>query len=70
MRRNQREAELKGMLASHAGRNQLTQLLRQHLNMPAGQLPLGTPFIQTILDHEFKDEPIQEITAEPTSLSA
>jgi hypothetical protein len=54
--REQRESELKAMLSSHIGRNQLTQLLRQHLNVPSGQIPVGTPFVQTILDHEFKDD--------------
>jgi hypothetical protein len=51
--RTQRENELKTLLASHDGRNQLTQLLRQALNIPTGQLPVGTPFVETILDHEF-----------------
>ena len=55
--RELREYELKGMLANHAGRNQLTQLLRQHLNIPTGQIPPGTPFVETILSHEFKVEP-------------
>jgi hypothetical protein len=53
LNREQREVELKGLLNSHVGRNQLTQLLRQYMNIPAGQIPLNTPFIQTILDHEF-----------------
>ena len=48
-----RENELNAMLSSPTGRNQLTQLLRQCLNIPTGQLPLGTPFVQTILNHEF-----------------
>lgn len=54
--RQLREHELKAMLASFAGRNQLTQLLRQYLNMPTGQLPPGTPFVQTILEHEFPNQ--------------
>ena len=53
--RTQRENELKTMLANHDGRNQLTQLLRAALNIPSGQLPVGTPFVQTILDHEFAE---------------
>ena len=55
--RERREFELKSMLANHIGRNQLTQLLRQYLNIPTGQLPQHTPFIDTILEHEFRDEP-------------
>jgi hypothetical protein len=51
--RELREHELKAMLGSPEGRIQLTQLLRQCLNIPSGQLPLGTPFVPTILDHEF-----------------
>ena len=46
------------MLANHEGRNQLTQLLRQALNIPTGQLPVGTPFVETILNHEFADVPV------------
>jgi hypothetical protein len=53
LNREQRELELTGMLNSPLGRNQLTQLLRQYMNIPTGQIPLGTPFIKTILDHEF-----------------
>jgi hypothetical protein len=45
------------MLANHVGRNQLTQLLRQYLNVPSGQLPGGTPFIETILAHEYANQP-------------
>ena len=52
-KREHRENELKGLLGSPTGRNQLTQLLRQCLNIPAGQIPLGTPIVQTILSHEF-----------------
>jgi hypothetical protein len=56
--RQRREFELKSMLANHEGRNQLTKLLRQYLNIPTGQLPRDTPFIDTILAHEFaKDQP-------------
>jgi hypothetical protein len=51
--RTQRENELKMMLANHEGRNQLTQLLRQAMNIPSGQLPVGTPIVETILNHEF-----------------
>ena len=47
------------MLASHNGRNQLTQLLRQCLNIPTGQIPPGTPFVQTILDHEFVNQQLR-----------
>ncbi len=54
--RSQREIELKGIFNSNAGRMQLTTLLRQYMNLPAGQIPIGTPFIQTILDHEFVGE--------------
>ncbi len=55
-KRKFRENELNGMLGSPTGRNQLTQLLRQCMNIPAGQIPLGTPFVQTILSHEFANE--------------
>jgi len=65
--RTQRENELKTMLANHEGRNQLTQLLRQALNIPSGQLPVGTPFVQTILDHEFAGVAVVPISPTMTS---
>jgi hypothetical protein len=49
------------MLANHDGRNQLTQLLRQALNIPTGQLPIGTPFVETILNHEFANVAIVDV---------
>jgi hypothetical protein len=52
-KREHRENELKGLLGSPTGRNQLTQLLRECLKIPAGQLPVGMPIVQTILSHEF-----------------
>jgi hypothetical protein len=55
-KREFRENELMGMLGSPAGRNQLTELLRRCLNIPSGQIPLGTPFVQTILSHEFANQ--------------
>ncbi len=60
--RDQREIELKAMLSSHDGRNQLTQLLRQHLNLPVGQIQVGTPFVQTILDHEFMNVEVPTVS--------
>jgi hypothetical protein len=55
--RELRAQELKAMLASYNGRNQLTQLLRQCMNIPNGQIPPGTPFVETILNHEFANQP-------------
>ena len=54
--REQRERDLKAILGSHSGRNELTALLRQYMNLPTGQIPVGTPFIQTIIDYEFREE--------------
>ena len=52
--RIERERELMAILSSPVGRNQLLELLRRHLNLAAGQaLPVGTPIVQTILEHEF-----------------
>jgi hypothetical protein len=63
MTRQERQTELKGLLASHVGRNQLTALLRQYMNIPKGQIPLGTPFVQTILDHEFAEGRVAQATS-------
>lgn len=54
--RERREYELRGLLASHVGRNELSQLLRRYLNIPTGPLPAGTPFVETILTHEFAEQ--------------
>jgi hypothetical protein len=54
--RAQREIELKTLHNSMAGRNEMIALLRQYMNIPTGQIPVGTPYIQTILDHEFTDQ--------------
>ena len=54
--RELRENELKAMLGNPVGRNQLTQLLRQSMNIPTGQLPLGLPFVSTILNNEFPNQ--------------
>jgi hypothetical protein len=51
-KRQQRENELMALLSSPTGRSQLTVLLRQCLNIPSGQIPIGTPIVQTILSHE------------------
>ncbi len=52
--RIERERELMAILSNPVGRNQLLELLRRQLNLAAGQaLPVGTPIIQTILEHEF-----------------
>jgi hypothetical protein len=54
--RVERERELTAILSSPVGRNKLLELLRQQLNLTAGQvLPVGTPIVKTILDHEFAD---------------
>jgi hypothetical protein len=53
--REERKRELTALLCSHNGRIRLTELLRQCLNVPAGQpLTVGTPFVETILEHEFR----------------
>ncbi len=52
--REKRELELTSQMNNPLGRHQLLELLRRHMNVPAGAaLPVGTPIIQTILDHEF-----------------
>jgi hypothetical protein len=63
--REQRKNELTTLLASQDGRHQLTQLLRECMNLPAGQLPVGTPFVETILEHEFKNLPAEDIAITP-----
>lgn len=64
--RTHREHELRTMLCSHDGRNVLTSLLREYLKMPTGQIPVGTPFVETIMNHEFlpgSNESIVQVVA-------
>jgi hypothetical protein len=54
MTRDQRHRQLTAILNSPAGRFELVKLLRQYLDVPSKKpLPVGTPIVQTILDHEF-----------------
>ena len=56
MTRDQRQRQLTAVLSSPVGRFELVKLLRQYMKVPSkNPLPIGTPIVQTILDHEFVD---------------
>ncbi len=57
--REQRQRELMILFNDPKGRHQLLGLLRQQMQVPTGQaLPLGTPIVQSILNHEFAEPPV------------
>jgi hypothetical protein len=56
MTRDQRQRQLTAILNSPVGRFELVKLLHQYMDVPPKKpLPIGTPIVQTILDHEFVD---------------
>ena len=62
MNREQREAELRTMLTSQRGKEELLATLKEHAGLEEGNLPpFGTLLVETILNYEFPPEG----TAEP-----
>jgi hypothetical protein len=67
MTRQQREAELKMMLTTQRGKEELLAILKEHAGMMEGNLPpFGTLLVDTILNFEFPPEG----EAEPTGVTA
>jgi hypothetical protein len=57
MDRQQREAELREMLTTQRGKEELLATLKQHAGMTEGNLPpFGTRLVETILYFEFPPE--------------
>lgn len=58
MNRQQREVELREMLTTQRGKEELLATLKQHAGMQDGNLPpFGTLLVETILNYEYSDDP-------------
>ncbi|QEH36187.1 hypothetical protein OJF2_47470 [Aquisphaera giovannonii] len=56
MDRQQREDELKALLTTQRGKEELLETLKKHAGIEAGNLPsFGTLLVQTILNYEYPD---------------
>ena len=57
MNREQREAELREMLTTQRGKEELLATLKKHAGMDEGNLPpFGTLLVETILNYEYPPE--------------
>jgi hypothetical protein len=72
MNRQQRETELREMLTTQRGKEELLATLKQHAGIQEGNLPsFGTLLVDTILnyeyppDHERRDEEPARVGEEP-----
>jgi hypothetical protein len=70
MDRQQREAELKGLLTTQRGKEEILAILKEHAGIHDGANlpPFGTLLVDTILNYEFppeKEPPAQLPPAEP-----
>jgi len=65
MNRQQREAELRTMLTTQRGKEELLEILKKHAGIEAGNLPsFGTLLVETLLNYEFPPEAGQEASAD------
>ena len=54
MNRQQREDELKNLLTTQRGKEEILEILKKHAGIEGGNLPpFGTMLIETILNYEF-----------------
>src|SRR3954447_21957853 len=65
MNRQQREDELRAMLTTQRGKEELLEILKKHAGIEGGNLPsFGTLLVQTVLNYEFPPEPGRGASAE------
>ena len=65
MNRQQREDELRAMLTTQRGKEELLEVLKKHAGIEGGNLPsFGTLLVQTVLNYEFPPEPGRGASAE------
>ena len=61
MDRRQREDELRTMLTSQRGKEELLEILKKHAGMEGGNLPpFGSLLVQAVLNYEFPPGPAEE----------
>ncbi len=69
MNRQQREDELKNLLTTQRGKEEILQILKKHAGIEGGNLPpFGTMLIEAILNYEFP--PSSELKPESTQAKA
>lgn len=57
MDRQQREAELRALLTTQRGKEEILAILKEHAGIVEGNLPsFGTLLVETILNYEFPPE--------------
>jgi hypothetical protein len=58
MNRQQRKDELRAMLTTQRGKEELLEILKKHAGIEEGNLPpFGTLLVETVLNYEFPPEP-------------
>ena len=61
MNRQQREDELRNLLTTQRGKEEILEILKKHAGIEGGNLPpFGTMLVETILNYEFPAKPDQE----------
>lgn len=62
MDRQQREAELRTLLTTQRGKEEILAILKEHAGIVEGNLPpFGTLLVETILNYEFPPEERAEV---------
>ena len=71
MNRQQREDELRTMLTTQRGKEELLEILKKQAGIEGGNLPpFGTLLVDTILNYEFPPESDQEPHSHPEATPA
>jgi hypothetical protein len=71
MNRQQREDELRTMLTTQRGKEELLEILKKHAGIEGGNLPpFGTLLVDTILNYEFPPESDQKPLSQPEATPA
>lgn len=71
MNRQQREDELRNLLTTQRGKEEILEILKKHAGIEGGNLPpFGTMLVETILNYEFPAKSGQEPDAAKVKSSA
>ena len=71
MNRQQREDELRTMLTTQRGKEELLEILKKQAGIEGGNLPpFGTLLVDTILNYEFPPESDQKPGPQPEAVGA
>ena len=71
MNRQQREDELRNLLTTQRGKEEILEILKKHAGIEGGNLPpFGTMLVETILNYEFparSDQESEPAKAQPSA---